>query len=117
MNLYMQQTMVVRTENGDSEPGEIGRGVRQGWLLTPLLFSIYAEMMIAEAMEDVKEGVRVEWVAKGYEVFDEQGIVTKLETINNNETTNNNGRAEQDRKEVWHKKTSDESAEKGAIEN
>ena len=27
MNLYMQHVVVVRTENGDSEPGEIERGV------------------------------------------------------------------------------------------
>ena len=31
MNLYIQQTAVVRTENGDSEPGEIRHGVRQGF--------------------------------------------------------------------------------------
>ena len=31
-------TAVVRTENGDSELGEIRRGVRQGRLLSPLLF-------------------------------------------------------------------------------
>ena len=43
MNLYMQDTAVVRTENGASEHGEIGRGVRLGCLLSPLLFSIYAE--------------------------------------------------------------------------
>ena len=46
INLYMQQTSVVRTENADSEPGEIGRRVRQGCLLSPLLFPIYAEIMI-----------------------------------------------------------------------
>jgi len=58
-NLYMRQTAVVRTEHGDSEPGEIGRGVRQGCLLSPLLFSIYAEMMMVEAMEEVDGGVRI----------------------------------------------------------
>ena len=40
MNLHMQQTAVVESENGDSEPGEIGRGIRQVCLLSPLLFSI-----------------------------------------------------------------------------
>src|SRR6476661_4071843 len=58
-NLYMRQTAVVRTEHGDSEPGEIGRGVRQGCLLSPLLLSIYAEMMMVEAMEEVDGGVRI----------------------------------------------------------
>ena len=52
MNLYMQQTTVVRTENRDSEPGEIGRLFRQGYLLSFLLFSIYVEIMMIEAMGD-----------------------------------------------------------------
>ena len=55
----MQQKALFRTENEDSESGEIGREVRQGCLLSPLLFSIYTEMMMIEAMEDVEEGVRV----------------------------------------------------------
>ena len=57
MNLYMHQTAVVRTENGDSESGEIGLG--QGCLLSPLLFSVYAEKMMKDTIEDVEEGVRV----------------------------------------------------------
>ena len=36
MNLYSQHTAVVRTENGDFVPGEIGRGVRQECVLSPL---------------------------------------------------------------------------------
>ena len=59
MNLHMQQTAIIRAENGDSESEEIGRGVRQGCSLFPLLFSIYTEMMMIEAMEDVKERVGV----------------------------------------------------------
>ena len=43
---------------GDSDPGVIGRGVRQGCPISPLLFSIYAEVMMIEALEDM-EGVPV----------------------------------------------------------
>ena len=80
MNLNMQQTVVVRTENGDAEPGEIGRGVKKGCLLSHLLFSIFAEMVMIEAMEEVEEGVR-----KDVKFADDQGMVAQtkkgLQTI------------------------------------
>src|SRR3989441_3899475 len=57
--MYMRQEAVVRTVGGDSDPGVIGRGVRQGCPLSPLLFSIYAEVMMIEALEDMEEGVLV----------------------------------------------------------
>ena len=79
-NLYMKQTAVVRTENGNSEPADIGRGVRQGCLLSPLLFSIYAEMMMVEAMEDIEEGVRVGGeLLKDVKFADDQGMVAQSE--------------------------------------
>src|SRR6478609_4143577 len=57
--LYMNQEAVVRIAGGESDSGIIGRGVRQGCPLCPLLFSIYAEMMMKEALENVEEGIRV----------------------------------------------------------
>src|SRR2546425_438653 len=57
-DLYMRQVAVVRTVGGDSDPGVIGHGVRQGSPVSHLLFSIYAEVII-EAFQDMKEGVLV----------------------------------------------------------
>ena len=57
--LYMNQEALVRVNDDYSEPGTMGRGVRQGCLLSPLLFSFYAEGMMEEAMEYMEEGVQV----------------------------------------------------------
>src|SRR6478609_3999143 len=56
--LYMTQEAVVRIAGGESDSSIIGRGVRQGCSLSPLLFSIYTKM-IKEALENVEEGIRV----------------------------------------------------------
>ena len=81
MYLFMQQTTVVRTEKWYSEPGEIGRGVRQICLLSPLLFSINAEMMLMiEAIEDV-EGLKVgEELLKDVKFADDHWMVAQTET-------------------------------------
>ena len=55
-NLYMEQTAEVRVADECSEASVIGRRVRQGCCLSPLLFSIYVEMMMAEAVDDIEEG-------------------------------------------------------------
>ena len=58
-NLYMNQKVKIRIDGECSEEGEIGRGVRQGCPLSPLLFNIYIEELIQEAMEETDEGVKV----------------------------------------------------------
>src|SRR6476469_8010341 len=69
--LYMNQEAVVRAAGGESDPGAIGRGVRQGCPLSPLQFSIYTEIMMKEALEEVEEGINQRrWkVDKGREVM------------------------------------------------
>ena len=57
--LYMKQEAVVRIMNEESEPCAIGRGVRQGCTLSPLLFSIFAERIVAEGLDNINEGVNV----------------------------------------------------------
>ena len=58
-NLYMNQTVTVRINNEESDPGIVGRGVRQGCLLSPSLFKTYAEAMMKEALDGIKDGVKV----------------------------------------------------------
>ena len=58
-DLYMRQQAVIRIADGESDPGTIGRGVRQGCPISPLLFSIYAEVMMIEALGEDEEGILV----------------------------------------------------------
>src|SRR5207245_8869502 len=74
--LYMRQEAIVRVADGESEPGIIGRGVRQGCPLSLLLFSIYAEKTMMAESEGVAEGVRVGGVLiSDIRFADDQGMV------------------------------------------
>ena len=58
--LYKGQTAVVRTEFGDTEPFPIGKGVRQGCILSPMLFNLYAEEIMRDAgLQESQSGVRI----------------------------------------------------------
>jgi len=59
-NLYMSQKSIVKVMQEYLERSDIGRGVRQGCCMSPLLFTLYAEAMMTEAMENVDVGIRVE---------------------------------------------------------
>src|SRR5438132_2700983 len=80
MNLYLNQKAIVRIQQEYSDGGEIGRGVRQGCSLSPLVFSIYAEAMMVEAMEGIEEGIKVGGkLIKDVRFADDQGMIAKSE--------------------------------------
>jgi len=76
MNLYMKQGAVVRTAEGETTESTIGQGVRQGCPLSPLLFSIYSEMMMRDAFEELEEGVKIGGVlVKDVRFADDQAVI------------------------------------------
>ena len=56
---YMNQTASVMIDGELSDPSLIGRGVRQGGLLSTILYNIYAEFMITEALENNSDGIKI----------------------------------------------------------
>ena len=45
-NLYANQEAIVRTRHGTTDCFQIGKGVRQGCILSPCLFNLYAEYIM-----------------------------------------------------------------------
>ena len=45
-NLYAGQEATVRTGHGTTDLFQIGKGVRQGCILSPCLFNLYAEYIM-----------------------------------------------------------------------
>src|SRR6478609_800095 len=81
--LYMSQEAVVRIADGESDSRIIGRGVRQGCPPSPLLFLIYAKMMMKEALENVEEGYSIRAggeLIKNVKYADDQGMLANTKT-------------------------------------
>src|SRR6218665_2428295 len=58
--LYEDQSAVIRTEFVDTDRFKIKKEVRQGCILSPFLFNLYAEKIMRKAeMEEAKEGLKI----------------------------------------------------------
>ena len=59
-NLYAGQEATVRTGHGPTDWFQIGKGVRQGCILSPYLFNLYAEYIMRNAgLEEAQAGIKI----------------------------------------------------------
>ena len=59
-NLYTGQEATVRTGHGTTDWFQIGKGVRQGCILSPCLFNFYAEYIMRNSgLEEAQAGIKI----------------------------------------------------------
>ena len=60
INLYAGQEATVRTGHGKTDWFQIGKGVRQGCILSPCLFNLYAEYIMRNTrLDDAQAGIKI----------------------------------------------------------
>ena len=59
-NLYAGQEATLRTEHRTTDYFQIGKGVRQGYVLSPCLFNFYAEYIMQNArLDESQAGIKI----------------------------------------------------------
>ena len=59
-NLYSGQEAKVRTGHGTTDWFKIGKGVLQGYILSPCIFNLYAEyIMVNAGLDEAQAGIQI----------------------------------------------------------
>ena len=58
--MHAGQEATVRTGHGTTDWFQIGKGIRQGYILSPCLFNLYAEYIMRNAgLEETQAGIKM----------------------------------------------------------
>ena len=61
-NLCTGQEATIRTGHGTTDWFQIGKGVSQGYILSPCLFNLYAEYIMRNAgLDEAQAGIKSVW--------------------------------------------------------
>ena len=84
-NLYAGQEATVRTGHGTTDCFQIGKGVRQGCILSPYLFNLYAEYIMKNAgLEEAQAGVKIAGrIINNLRYADETTLMAESEELKN----------------------------------
>ena len=59
-NLYAGEEATIRTGRGTTDWFQIGKGIRQGCILSPCLFNLYTEYIMRNAgLEEAQAGIKI----------------------------------------------------------
>ena len=59
-NLYANQEATIRTRHGTTDWFQIGKGIRQGCILSPCLFNLHAEYIKQNArLDEAQAGIKI----------------------------------------------------------
>ena len=59
-NLYAGKEATVRTRHGTTDWFQIGKGVHQGYIVSPCLFNLYAEYIMRNAgLDEAQTGIKI----------------------------------------------------------
>ena len=59
-NLYVGPEAIVRTRHETTDWFKIGKGVRQGCILSPCLFNLYTEYIMSNAgLDETQAGIKI----------------------------------------------------------
>ena len=75
----MGQRVKLRLNQGETERVKIGRGVRQGCCMSPILFNLYGEYLIKVALAEVWDFKIGERIVNKIRLEDDTAIIAKTQ--------------------------------------